>query len=201
MSRTHRARTGFTRRRASITATLLVAPLILILYSCSGDEPGVPDAAVARAREALAPFKKELKGALVTALEEGGPENAIQVCRLEAPKIAAAIALEGVEIGRTSHRLRNPENAPAPWMEPFLAEYGANPSDSAPRAVRLDSQHIGYVEPIHVKPMCLTCHGDAISAPVQERLRALYPDDRATGFQADDFRGLFWVKLAFREPA
>lgn len=165
------------------------------LLSCAADESRVPQDAVARAREALAPFKRELSAALTTALREGGPEEAIRVCRLEAPRIAAAASVDGVEIGRTSHRLRNPENAPPPWTEPFLAEFRADPSDTTSRAVRLDAEHVGYVEPIRAKPLCLTCHGTEIAAPVRERLLELYPEDRAIGFRENDFRGLFWVEL------
>ena len=58
---------------------------------------------------------------------------------------------------------------------------------------------VGYVEPIHLLPMCLVCHGESIDASLADRIREKYPDDRATGFREGEFRGLFWVKL--REEA
>jgi len=183
-----------------VAAAALLA-LAGALISCGSEEPAVPDDAGERARAALAPFKKDLAEALGAALREGGPVQAIEVCRLEAPRIAAATARDGIEIGRTSHRLRNPENAPPPWTEPLLREYVANPADEAPRVVRIDAGHVGYVEPIRVKPLCLGCHGEQVAAPVQDRLRELYPGDRATGFRENEFRGLFWVKLPERDAA
>jgi hypothetical protein len=102
-----------------------------------------------------------------------------------------------VEVGRTSHRLRNPANAPRPWMEPLLAAYRAAP-ERAPRAVAIGAGRVGYVEPITVKPMCLACHGSELAPGVRARLAELYPEDRATGFAVGDFRGLFWAE--FPEP-
>ena len=71
----------------------------------------------------------------------------------------------------------------------------ANPADNEPRAVRLRSGEVGYVEPIRTKGLCLQCHGNAIDSTVQVRLNELYPDDQATGFEEGDLRGMFWVKL------
>jgi hypothetical protein len=155
----------------------------------------VPEATVARAREAIAPFKKSLLAALTGALEKGGPEEAIAVCRTEAPAIARGASGDGISVGRTSHRLRNPDNAPADWMKPLLAAYVEDPGRASPRAVRLDGGLVGYVEPIRMVPLCAGCHGPDIAPAVQARLTELYPDDRATGFAAGDFRGMFWVTL------
>lgn len=185
----------------SVAALAAILTLAGVLLSCATDEPTVPDDAGERARAALAPFKKDLSEALGAALREGGPVQAIEVCRLEAPRIAAAAAKDGIEVGRTSHRLRNPENAPPPWTEPLLREYVANPADETPSVVRIDAEHVGYVEPIRVKPLCLGCHGEQVADPVQDRLREIYPEDRATGFRENDFRGLFWVKLPRRGAA
>ncbi len=54
---------------------------------------------------------------------------------------------------------------------------------------------VGYVEPITVQPLCLGCHGSTLAPGIADELNELYPDDRATGFAAGDFRGLFWVEF------
>ena len=41
--------------------------------------------------------------------------------------------------------------------------------------------------------LCLQCHGEAIAPPVAEKISALYPDDKATGFREGDIRGAFVV--------
>ncbi len=179
--------------RESMRPGLAVA-LAALLVACA-TAAQVSDADMARAAAALQPLKKELRSALTGALREGGPERAIEVCQLRAPEIARLTSTGGAVLGRTSHRLRNPENAPEPWMSEFLAVYLANPEDDEPRAVRLSSREIGYVEPIRMKGICMKCHGDRIEPGVQARLQALYPEDEATGFENGEFRGMFWVKL------
>lgn len=46
---------------------------------------------------------------------------------------------------------------------------------------------------IGTEEVCLTCHGAAIAPAVLEKIQALYPDDKATGFGLGDIRGAFSV--------
>jgi hypothetical protein len=168
--------------------------LVALLAACAATME-VSDSDMARAATALEPLKRELRSALIGALKEGGPEQAIEVCQLRAPEIARLTSTGGAVLGRTSHRLRNPENAPEAWMSTLLEEYLADPSDAGARAVRLASGDIGYVEPIRMKGICMQCHGSRIRPGVKARLQELYPEDQATGFERGELRGMFWVKL------
>jgi hypothetical protein len=141
------------------------------------------------------PFKQRLMAALQAGLAQG-PDRAIDACRVEAPAIAAASGGPGVTVGRSSHRLRNPANAPRPWVQPLLDGFVASPATAAPRAVALPGGGVGYVEPIVLQPMCLTCHGATLAPAVQARIAALYPRDEATGFAPGDLRGVFWIEFA-----
>lgn len=158
----------------------------------------VPGETVELAARSLDPFKRLLGKALTSGLEVS-PVNAIEVCNMKAPEIAAvaveALSSSGVELGRTSHRLRNPNNAPEPWMRPILSDYVTAPDLAAPRAVWVDAGTVGYAEPIKTGAMCLVCHGENIAGPIAERLDTLYPDDAARGFEEGDFRGMFWVTV------
>jgi hypothetical protein len=148
---------------------------------------------IVSAQNELRDFKKELKATLVAGMQNG-PDKAITACNVEAPNIAARHSGSGIEIGRTSHKLRNSANAPADWMEPLLAEFVDGTRDTY-AAVLLDDGRFGYVEPIRVEQMCLMCHGSNIPQPIAERIAALYPNDEATGFEEGDFRGLFWITM------
>jgi hypothetical protein len=172
---------------------LAIALLLIFLCGCAPQEID-REVWIERGRTTLQPFKTELKNALVEGLKEG-PENAIDVCRVLAPQIAERAGSSSIRIGRTSHRLRNPENAPRAWMRPLLNEYAANPESTEPRVVSLEGGGVGYVEPILVQPVCLSCHGGEISPSVAARLDAHYPEDMARGFDKGDFRGLFWVEF------
>ena len=48
---------------------------------------------------------------------------------------------------------------------------------------------------IAVEPVCLACHGKALSPETTTALRRHYPDDAATGFDAGDLRGALWVEV------
>lgn len=43
--------------------------------------------------------------------------------------------------------------------------------------------------------MCLPSHGSSMAPSVEARLRELYPDDQASGFQEGDLRGIVWATL------
>ena len=184
------------RAQTAILCGSLLSPVFLLM-ACQAGEPtaDVPPQEMEKAKNALQPLKEQLVDALTGALEEGGPETAIAVCKDEAPRIAAELSVDGVRMGRTSHKLRNPDNAPQPWVEPLLAAYLADPQNPEPRAVRLDDSTIGYVEPIYAMSFCLSCHGPSIEPALQRTIRSLYPEDQATGFRMNDLRGLFWVTL------
>jgi hypothetical protein len=154
-----------------------------------------------RAAAVLKPFKQQLQQALREGLAEG-PVEAIGACRLRAPEIAASLSKDGVRVGRTSHKLRNPANASPSWVAPVLARYLAEPKGArTPSSVALPDGRSGYVEPIVTQPLCLTCHGESIAPALAARIRALYPEDRATGFREGDLRGVFWVELPARRRA
>jgi len=155
---------------------------------------GVSDQDADRGAEILAPFKRELMAALSEGMARG-PENAIGACRLRAPEIAASLSRDGVRVGRTSQRLRNPSNAPPDWVAPLLDAYGEAPAERSPRVVALGDDRRGYVEPIFVQSLCLTCHGTAVPGAIAAKLAALYPEDQATGYREGDFRGLFWAEF------
>ena len=155
---------------------------------------GAADPDLERGAALIRPFKQQLQGALQQAMAQG-PVEAVSACRIEAPRIAALLSQDGVRVGRSSHRLRNPANVAPPWVEPLLREYLEQPQRREPRVVRLDEARRGYVEPIVTQPLCLACHGQALPEDVSTRLRELYPDDRAVGFRAGDLRGVFWAEF------
>ena len=172
--------------------------LVCLLIAMIPLSSGASEQDLARGAELLQPFKQQLQGALRAGLSQG-PAEAIAACRTKAPEIAASLAKDGVRVGRASQRLRNPANAPSAWVEPLLDAYQRHPSARTARAVRLDERRRGYIEPIFVKALCLTCHGENLAEPIATALSELYPEDRAIGYQAGDFRGVFWVEFPVPE--
>ena len=148
-----------------------------------------------RAASAVAALREHLGETLRAAVQKD-PRTAVRVCRLEAPQIAGRLAVHGVRVGRTSQRLRNPANAPARWLLPFLEEWGSGPArPGESRTLDLGGGRLGYVEPIYLKPLCTVCHGTAIEPSLARFIDDLYPEDQAVGFAVGDFRGLFWATV------
>lgn len=168
------------------------AGLVLVLLPGSAIA-GAPTATEAKGAELLKPFKQSLMGALKEGMKKG-PEAAVDTCHVVAPGIPDQTAPEGVKMGRTSHKVRNPDNAPAYWQKEII-QYYLHHEDRAPKTRQLEGGRVAYAEPIQVQAMCLMCHGkpEQIPAPVKAKLDELYPKDNATGFSEGDFRGIFWV--------
>ncbi|MBT8107898.1 MAG: DUF3365 domain-containing protein [Gammaproteobacteria bacterium] len=170
----------------------LIVAAMLVLATAACTKAPAPVDATARGAKFLAPFKADLKAALLQGMESG-PAEAVAVCRDQAPQIAAALSVDGVSMGRSSHRLRNPANAPQDWLAPIVAGFADGTFALAPQVVDIGDGRTGYVEPIVVQPLCLTCHGTDVQPELAARIAELYPDDAATGFAAGDVRGVFWV--------
>lgn len=153
------------------------------------------EAQVERAQKAMTLLGSRLKDALIGAMERG-PAAAITVCQEKAPEIAAAISDERVLVGRTSHRLRNPKNEPRPWVAPILAELlEGKPTADMLKTVELPGGSLGVVKPILAGPLCLTCHGQNVAPELAKKIKELYPEDKATGFDKGQLRGVFWAEV------
>ena len=165
--------------------------------------PATPDAALAHAEAAAQETGKGLKQRLQAALQAGGPVEAVSACHAQAPAVAADVASQrAVTVGRSSLRLRNPDNAAAPaWVGAWLAAQGDRPAAGvtgiAEVATTADGAVARVLKPIAVEPVCVTCHGprDAIAPAVADRIATLYPDDAAYGYAVGDLRGALWVEF------
>jgi hypothetical protein len=171
---------------------------VLVVAFCASGMASTQETGLARGAELLAPLKENLKLALMAGMQKG-PLNAISVCKDEAPAIADSLAVDDIQIGRTSHRLRNPANVAPEWVAPVLSAYLEEESDRAPRVVSLANNREGYVEPITIKPMCLACHGETLASDVAAQIEMMYPEDEATGFKVGELRGVYWVEYSAAE--
>ncbi|MGD8784977.1 MAG: DUF3365 domain-containing protein [Thioalkalispiraceae bacterium] len=153
-------------------------------------------------RATVKSFMKELKGELQSAMKAGGPVNAIQVCNQKAPQIAARASDEkGWNVGRTSLKLRNQNNAPDDWEKQVMQKFEQRKADGEdPKKIEFyevvtngDKKQFRYMKAIPTAPVCLACHGEKINPEVTAKLDQLYPDDKARGFKAGDIRGAFTI--------
>jgi hypothetical protein len=183
-------------------ACLLGSPGIPAVYSsagATGDPQHTPfPAETAKAEQAMNELQQALLAKLKTTMESGGPAAAVEVCRTEARAIAETVARkQGIELGRTSHRVRNPANAPRPWAR-AIVEGSAGVKSAAERIRVVDlGERVGVLRPIGTADMCIRCHGAEgdVRRTLGAALAAAYPQDRATGFSPGDLRGWMWAEV------
>ena len=125
---------------------------------------------------------------------EGDPD-------LNAARCADAKKVAGVEVGRTSARLRNPRNSPPAWAREYvLATDGRKAAAVAPLVFDLGDR-VGLLSPIEIRRRCLGCHGaqDSLAPATRAWLRSAYPKDRALGYALGDLRGFWWAEASKKD--
>ncbi|MFH1810281.1 MAG: DUF3365 domain-containing protein [Pseudomonadota bacterium] len=180
-------------------------PLVAAAAAIPGQAlDAVPEAwhkALDRGVVATSALGSRLRARVAEAMKQGGPAQAIVVCRDDAAELTAAVSAEyGIRLGRTSHRLRNHDNGAPPWMT-ALVELARQPATDTPQARAFDlGDAVGLAQPISTATACLRCHGprDQIDPAVLDVLTETYPDDRATGFEAGSLRGYMWAEIPLR---
>lgn len=185
-----------------ILSTLLVAGIASARQPPAAAQPDIPPE-VQESRFAAQKFSVALKDALQQAIQNGGPVNGIEVCHRQAADIATDLSQKlGLLIGRTSLKVRNPENAPDNWELAVLKQFEARKAQGEPVdsleffAVIDDDQGqktFRYMKAIPTASLCLACHGTHISPEVDSKLKELYPKDTARGYQEGDLRGAFTI--------
>lgn len=135
----------------------------------------------------------KLKTKLISALGKS-PEEALNVCKKEAPLIAQGLSNENFMLGRVSRKTRNPENRIQAWMYPLIEKYESGVDDAFLKVEIPSESAVGYIKPIKTKALCLMCHGTNLDPSLNKKIKLLYPSDLATGYKEGDIRGYFWVK-------
>ena len=159
-----------------------------------------------QSQAAIKEFAGLLKGSLVAAMKSSGPIEAINVCNKVAPEIASELSKKyGMEIARTSLKVRNSNNAPDHWEKTVLNAFEERKLEGeavktltfSEKTTDDGSQEMRMMKAIPTGGVCLICHGSNIAEPVQASLDKLYPNDQATGFSLGDIRGAFTVRKTY----
>lgn len=163
--------------------------------------PEKPPPEILASQKVTQQFGAAVKEALQHALQNGGAANGISVCHDKAKQIATEISeKQGILIGRTSLKTRNPENAPDNWELAVLKQFEARkeegePVDSLEFATIVEDDQgkktFRYMKAIPTTDLCLQCHGENLDPTVDAKLKELYPNDQARGFKEGDLRGAF----------
>ncbi|WP_322981172.1 DUF3365 domain-containing protein [Pseudomonas sp. C11] len=167
--------------------------LLATLFACTAAHAAAPwqDEAAAQ----IPPFAEHLLGTVRQAIADGGPIAAVQACQALAPQIASEHSQQAWQLGRTSLKVRNPNNAPDAWERNVLERFAEAASAGTPiKELRYGEEVDGeyrYMQAIAVGEPCMACHGTSIKAEVQEAIDQYYPHDQARGYKVGELRGAF----------
>ncbi len=130
------------------------------------------------------------------AIQKGGPQYAVEFCNLNASGIIDSLnKVNDCTISRVSEKNRNPENDLKTKTEKILWNTFEN-QNIKDTVLREDDKYVYYKRINTAMPACLKCHGNIktdINPPTKKKLSGLYPEDLATGYKLNDFRGLWKV--------
>jgi len=135
---------------------------------------------------------------LVKAISSKGTVGAIEFCNTKALSITDSISvMKNTVIERVSDKPRNPENMANKEELGYITYFKkliAAGKDPKP-IVKSESDEVDFYFPITTNAMCLQCHGkpnEQITTETLTTLKNLYPSDQATGYDANEVRGI-WV--------
>jgi len=174
--------------------------LICVVTACSKNVEGE----LLVSRVVSKQLGEQLKSKLVETLQSEGPISAIAVCNIDAAKISNALSENNnLIVGRTSLKIRSPNNQPDLWETKQLKWFSSQLKSGADvksleihEVVTEDSKEVfRYMKAIPLQEPCALCHGKNIAPTITEKLHTLYPNDQATDYEIGELRGAFTIKI------
>ena len=189
--------------KTRIYLTLAVSGMFLVQCSKETGNKGVlPKEIIPQKQLTKADFKKiaeETKKNLVTNLtqkiSEKGAENALEFCNVNAIPLTKQLEDQhNVMIKRVSDKNRNPDNAANETERKYIYFFKEQLALKQKLEAKFDNGV--FYAPITTNSMCLQCHGSEkdIKPATLAKIKSLYPNDKATGYQENELRGLMVIK-------
>ena len=186
-----------------IYLTLAVSGIFLIQCSKETGNKGVlPKEIIPQKQLTKADLKKiaeETKKNLVTNLtqkiSEKGAENALEFCNVNAIPLTKQLEDQhDVTIKRVSDKNRNPDNAANETERKYIDFFKEQLVLKQKLEAKFDNGV--FYAPITTNSMCLQCHGSEkdIKPETLAKIKSLYPNDKAIGYQENEMRGLMVIK-------
>jgi len=173
--------------------------VMVLLISSSVFAANVDDRIDIASRTADAALKR-LKSAMLEQMSnEGTPEKAIPFCHVSAqPMTAEEISGRVVDVRRATLKTRNSKNLASKTEAGILRRWSTlqEKGEKIPEyETAVEKNLLHYYRPLKIEAMCLACHGAeaTLSPGVVKILKEKYPNDKATGYQEGDLRGMIHV--------
>jgi hypothetical protein len=182
--------------------------LIFLLFSCKQNQSNLSQKKEkldyqALGRDIVTQSQATILSHLSFAIQNQGIPAAIEYCNANISHLIDSLSkVHHCNIRRTSLKLRNIANSPRNEDEVFvLQQFHENYVKNKrldPRLVETDGKFIYYQPIVIMMNTCLKCHGELkkdIPTEVEKKINRLYPNDQATGYKLNDFRGMWVVEF------
>jgi hypothetical protein len=152
--------------------------------------------------------QKVLLQTLMKKIESEGILGAVEYCNVNAfPLVDSLSKANHATIRRVSNKWRNPKDAPTDDEVAIMEAYTYSVEQGqAPREevfMEDNSTQVVYTRPIMMgATLCLQCHGTPgkeLTQEVADKINALYPQDKATGYELGEWRGIWKVVFEKKE--
>lgn len=145
--------------------------------------------------------QKVLLSNVSKAMQQGGSLYAVEFCNIQASGLVDSLNVEfNCEISRVTNKNRNPENHLQTNTDKQMWNYFASIQQNEKlhdTLIHVEENMIYYKPILTAMPACLQCHGPAqeIQPQTLEKIQALYPEDKATGYGLNELRGLWKIEF------
>lgn len=145
--------------------------------------------------------QKVLASNLVGAIQEKGTDGALEFCNIQAIPLTDSMSVElQAHIKRVTDQPRNPDNVANESELNYIRSAKSDLSEGkevTPAIHYANGKVIGYY-PIITNQLCMQCHGNEnsqIDHATLEKIKTLYPEDQATGYDVGELRGIWVVEM------
>lgn len=195
--------------RLTVKSTLLALGIIFSLSACQPTEQQEepvqqtesPDPYLAKGKKIASSVFTVLSSEVMKSMQASGVAGTVAYCNEQAYPITDSLArLYEAHIKRTSHKVRNPNNAPDSLEAIMLEKYltlQQKGLEMPPKVVQ-QGENMHFFAPIILAAPCLKCHGKVGETLNENDLAVIqehYPEDKATGFADGELRGIWSIRF------
>ena len=145
--------------------------------------------------------KAALGSVLIPTVTQEGPIAALEFCNINAIPLTDSMSVDQErKIYRVSDKPRNLDNQASEMEMEYIASVKGKlilGEPVTPAVHAIGDRVIGYY-PILTNQFCLQCHGNVgqeINEETYAVIQRLYPEDKATGYDEGEIRGIFVVEM------
>ena len=138
---------------------------------------------------------------LMGAIQKEGVMHALSFCNVQAMPLTDSMATKhDAIIKRVSDKNRNPNNKANAQELDYISLYKQilkNGEEPEPIVVE-ENKKVNFYYPIVTNGMCLKCHGtpgEEIQRGTYDKIKELYPKDKAIGYDVNDVRGMWSISF------